>query len=122
LLGVVAEPSRPRDSSPTVLPPQESDLPIISSFTPTSGNSGNQNTSPIECLTVVDIYGENLYPATSVKFNGVEALVGQYLLFPNGQHIQLFVPEAATTGRITVTTSKGTAISQEIFGIDGICV
>jgi hypothetical protein len=96
-------------------------LPVITSFDPIQGVAVSQ-----ACLDpgpqLVYIYGENLYPASSVTFNGVEALVGTYAVAYDGTEIQVFVPQGATTGKITVTTPKGTVTSTTNFTVtSGTC-
>ena len=80
----------------------EAPLPGITGFAPVSGPAG----------TAVQISGTNLAGATAVKFNGVtasfSALVG---------NLTAVVPEAATTGPISVITANGTATSSQVFTV-----
>jgi uncharacterized repeat protein (TIGR03803 family) len=79
-------------------------MPMISSFSPTSGPAG----------TAVVITGESLTGATSVTFGGVKATsftVNSYT------QITATVPSGAKTGRISVTTPGGTAVSAGIFTV-----
>jgi large repetitive protein len=77
--------------------------PTITSFTPTSGLVG----------TPVTITGTNLGGASSVKFNGVAAVIGGN----TSTTITTTVPATATTGPITVTTAGGTATSPTNFTV-----
>lgn len=76
--------------------------PTISGITPMSGMIGD----------AVTISGSNLEGAT-VKFNGTTATI----TVQSGTSIQTSVPEGATDGKITVTTSGGTATSAEDFDV-----
>jgi len=69
-------------------------LPLITSFSPTSGPVG----------TVVTINGANFTGLTSVRFNGTSS-TGSF----NAIRILATVPAGATTGPISVTTTNGTA-------------
>lgn len=71
--------------------------PVITSFTPASGEVG----------AAVTITGTNLANPVSVKFNGVAAAVNS----SSSTRIDTNVPAGATTGSITVTTAGGTASS-----------
>ncbi|MBI2947538.1 MAG: hypothetical protein HYY23_07820 [Verrucomicrobia bacterium] len=77
-------------------------LPAITGFSPASGPSG----------TAVQITGTDLGGVTAVKFNGVtapfSALVG---------NLTAIVPDSATTGFISVTTTNGTATSAQAFTV-----
>lgn len=77
--------------------------PIITAITPLSGTVG----------TPVKIDGVNLSGATSVKFNGMAA---DFTMISSA-HINTSVPIGATTGKITVTTSGGTATSPSSFTV-----
>src|SRR6266545_2401233 len=79
--------------------------PTISSFLPTSGPVG----------TSVRINGTGLGGATAVRFNGVAA--ASFTVNAQGTRIDTKVPSGATTGRITVTTSGGTATSATTFTV-----
>lgn len=85
------------DASLVVIGPD----PVIASFSPGSGAVG----------TVVTITGNNLSPATSVKFGTVAATT--VTTIPTG--LTATVPAGATTGRITVQTAQGTAVSATDF-------
>ncbi|HLX32291.1 MAG TPA: IPT/TIG domain-containing protein [Gaiellaceae bacterium] len=74
--------------------------PSISSFTP-SGKDG----------AAVTINGSGFTGATAVKFNGKTA---SFKVVSDAQ-ITTTVPSGATSGTITVTTSKGTATSSSSF-------
>jgi hypothetical protein len=80
-------------------------LPIISSFTPTSGPTG----------TSVTISGTYLGGATSVSFNGTPQTV---FTSNTGSSLVLNVPAGATSGPLTVTTGQGTsAASSQSFTV-----
>lgn len=85
----------------TVLPAP----PTITSFTPTSGVIG----------TVVTITGTNLNGSgpgtTTVTFTNTPAVIDQV----TATSLITTVPQGATTGRITITTPGGTAISGQDF-------
>jgi len=78
--------------------------PTITSFAPVRGVVG----------TVITINGTDLNGATAVAFNGVPVKA-----FGTNSANTLFalVPEGATTGKITVTNAKGTAISVTDFAV-----
>jgi large repetitive protein len=81
----------------------------ISSFTPSDGPASSQAQSSVV------IHGTNLAGATSVKFNGkVATLVGS----DTDTEIDVTVPAGATTGKISVTTPKGTVMSTTNFVVD----
>jgi len=75
----------------------------ISSFTPSSGGAG----------TAVTITGTNFTGATQVNFNGVSA---PFTLLSNTT-IVTGVPRGATTGKISVSTTAGTAVSSSNFSV-----
>jgi hypothetical protein len=77
--------------------------PGIVGFTPTSGPVG----------TTVTITGRNLSGATQVAFNGTPAT----LVSDTATQIVTRVPAGATTGPISVTTPKGTAIKAKTFTV-----
>jgi hypothetical protein len=81
----------------TVVPPQ----PIIIGFSPMSGQEG----------TSVTITGTNLANATLVKFGNTIATI----ISNSDTQIVMTVPAGATTGKISVTTSGGTALSSNDF-------
>jgi hypothetical protein len=78
--------------------------PVISSFAPTHGLPG----------TNVTLFGTNFLGATSVGFNGSNAVI---VSVANGQ-LTATVPFGATTGPISVTAPAGTAISSSNFALD----
>jgi len=78
--------------------------PSISSFSPASGAAG----------TVVTITGSNFAGVTAVRFNGFEATT--YTIDSLTQ-ITATVPTTATTGLVTVLTSRGIANSSTNFTI-----
>jgi hypothetical protein len=77
--------------------------PVISSFTPVIGLVGSE----------VTITGGSLTGATTVTFNGVAAV----FTIDSATQIRATVPAGATTGKISVTTSGGTATSADDFTI-----
>jgi flagellar hook assembly protein FlgD len=79
-------------------------LPVISSFTPTSGPVGAQ----------VTIAGSNFTGATGVAFNGT---VAAGFVVETDNQIQATVPTGATTGKISVTNVAGTAVSAADFSV-----
>jgi RHS repeat-associated protein len=78
-------------------------MPTITSFAPTSAVTG----------TSVTINGTNLANATSVTFNGVSANITS----DTSIQIKADVPTDATTGKISVTTPGGTAMSAGTFTV-----
>ena len=92
----------PATLSLTVLPAP----PTITSFTPLTGVIG----------TVVTITGTNLNGAgpgtTTVTFNNIDAVVTSV----TATTLVTTVPQGATTGKISVTTPGGTALSAQDFG------
>jgi hypothetical protein len=83
----------------TVIP-----APVITSFTPTSGNVG----------TVVTLTGTDFTGATQVTFNGT---VAPTFTVNSATSITVTVPAGATTGRIAVTTPGGTGVSPTSFAL-----
>ncbi len=81
--------------------PAAADAPKITSFSPTSGSIG----------TVVTINGSDLVDVTEVDFNGTSAT----FTVNSSSKITATVPTGATTGKITVVTSSGTAHSSDDF-------
>lgn len=77
--------------------------PAISGFSPAHGLPG----------TLVTVSGSNLGAALSVGLGGVAA---NYRVL-SASTLVLTVPAGASTGRITVTTAGGTAISKANFGV-----
>jgi hypothetical protein len=84
----------------TVIP-----APIISSFTPTSGQPGT---------TSVVITGSNFSGATAVLFNGTTA---PGFVVNSATQITVTVPAGATTGPISVVGPGGTGVSTTSFAI-----
>lgn len=78
-------------------------LPLISSFSPTSGSAG----------TTVSILGENFNGASNVTFNGAAA---SFTVVSNSQ-ISATVPPGAGSGPIRVTTPEGSALSSNDFTV-----
>ncbi len=76
--------------------------PAISSFTPALGGAG----------TSVILDGSNFTGASAVKFNGVGA---SSFVINSPTRITAVVPASASTGKISVTTSGGTATSSSTF-------
>ncbi len=79
--------------------------PVLSDFTPRSGRAGQ----------TVTISGANLAGATSVKFNQTAA--ASFTVASGGFSIRAVVPAAATTGRISIATPGGTAVSTSSFTV-----
>ncbi len=77
--------------------------PQIAGFSPTSGAVG----------TVVTVTGANLSGVTDVQFNGVSAGFTEI----SDSEVQATVPQNATTGKISVTTPGGTAVSVDDFTV-----
>jgi len=82
----------------------ETNLVAISSFSPPYGAPG----------TVVTIHGANLEDATGVTFNGVAATM---ITKDKPKRMFVEVPAGATSGKIEVTTSQGTATSRATFTV-----
>ena len=76
--------------------------PLILGLTPGSGAAG----------TTVRVTGDNLGMATQVRFNGVAA--GAFTI-ESDTSILTSVPAGATSGRVSVVTPVGTALSQTDF-------
>jgi hypothetical protein len=79
-------------------------LPVVKSFTPTSGPPG----------TAVTVTGTNLLGATKVTFGGV---AGSFIVNSDTQ-ITATVPTTGKTGKIAVTTPGGTATSAASFTVN----
>jgi len=77
--------------------------PTLSSFTPICGGAG----------TSVIITGTDFIGATSVRFNGVAAT----FTVESSTQITATVPSGASTGKISVTNPRGTAVSTADFSI-----
>jgi RHS repeat-associated protein len=86
-------------SQVTVTPPP----PTITSFTPTSGTVG----------TTVTLTGTNYINVQTVTFNGVTAI----FTINNATTLTAVVPSGATTGKIPVSDSAGTAQSATNFTV-----
>jgi len=78
-------------------------LPVISGFSPTAGVVG----------TAVTITGSNLNGTKNVKFNGTPA---SFNVVSNTK-ITTTVPDGALTGKISVTTAAGNAVSSAVFKV-----
>src|SRR2546428_7561610 len=83
--------------------PSWATAPKISNFTPVSGTIG----------TKITITGSNLTGAKAVKFNGVSAV----FKVSSATKITATVPPTTTNGKISVTTSGGTAKSAATFTV-----
>lgn len=77
--------------------------PTIKTISPTSGAPG----------ATVTITGSHLGHATAVKFNGTTA----HIVSDASRKIVVTVPTGATTGKISVTTAGGTAMSSMTFTV-----
>src|SRR5262249_20146417 len=73
--------------------------PTISGFAPDKAFAGH----------IITVNGTGFFGAVSAKINGVAAAVSA--VAPNGTSLHVTIPAAATTGKITVTTTGGTATS-----------
>lgn len=78
--------------------------PSIISFSPTSGRVG----------TIVTITGANFGQSPVVQFNGTTVVSYRAIADTS---ITVVVPDGASTGRISVTTSNGTATSVDDFTV-----
>ena len=76
-------------------------LPPFVTYLPTYGRAG----------ALVQILGQGFTDASEVFFNGTPATYK--LVYPT--YIRATVPDAATTGPITVTTTNGTLTSNKLF-------
>ncbi len=79
--------------------------PDITGFAPPSGPVG----------TLVTISGANFTDTTAVAFNGTDQPT--FTVNPDGSQISAAVPAGATTGKLSVTTSGGTATSATDFTV-----
>lgn len=81
------------------------DAPSIDSFSPMAASTG----------TLVTIKGKNFdeesLSSTTVKFSGVTATVTDV----TETEIKAIVPSGAVTGKITITTSEGTDVTDDFF-------
>ena len=75
----------------------------ITSFSPTSGSAGTQ----------VDIQGSGFTGTTAVSFNGSSASFA----VNSNTDLSATVPSGATTGKISVVTPNGTAVSADNFTV-----
>ena len=78
-------------------------VPVVSSFTPTSALVGSQ----------VTVTGLNFTGASAVKFNNVSATFS----IDSATQIRASVPAGATTGKVSVTTAAGTGTSASDFTV-----
>lgn len=86
--------------------------PMITSFSP---NASSVNT---EIVIKGDRFDDTSLAATTVRFNGVLATV----LDVKKTEIKVKVPATATTGKITISTLKGTFVSQDYFIVNNSTV
>jgi uncharacterized protein (TIGR03437 family) len=84
-------------------PPPAPSPPTVSGFSPASGQPG----------TSVTIHGTNFSGATGVTFGGASA----FFSVDSSTQITASVPQNAVTGRISVTTGAGTAVSSGTFTV-----
>jgi hypothetical protein len=80
-------------------------LPVISSFTPTSGPVGTQ----------VMIAGTGLTGTTKVTFGGVKANVFNVV---SGAQVKATVPTGALTGKVGITTAGGSTTGPGTFTVN----
>lgn len=78
-------------------------IPVILSFTPASGEAGDQ----------VTIVGTDLDNATEVTFNGTAATI----VSNSATEIVAEVPEGSSTGKVAVRTAGGLAVSTGDFTV-----
>lgn len=83
------------------LPPPK---PHVAVFGPTAGSAGDK----------VLLWGSNLLGATAVDFNGTPAT---NFVVASSQGVWAYVPEAASTGPITITTPNGTFTTEQNFTV-----
>ncbi len=104
--GALANASRFDIAADVVLAQPDSPVPppVVSSFSPTAGLVG----------APVTIAGTNLAGATVIKFNTTVADI----LSNNGTQITANVPAGATSGKLSVTTPGGTAVSATNFTVN----
>ena len=88
-------------STSTAPPPQPAATPTITSFNPTSGAAG----------TSITVTGTNLNGATSVTIGGAAATFSVV----TATSVTAVVPSGAVTGKISIVTPQGTAISASNF-------
>lgn len=87
----------------TPLPP-----PTLTAFSPAQGVAGNGST------TVVTVTGSGLLDTTAVTIGGVTVPNGAV---SNDTQIAFYVPSAAVTGAIAITTPEGTVLSSGTFKV-----
>jgi|GEM_PF-569140 len=92
-----------RGTIDTTLGTGSAGAPTITSFNPTSGPAGS----------TVTINGTNFSSPVTVQFNGANAVVNSV----TANQLVVVVPNNATTGPISVTTSAGTALSSVNFTV-----
>ena len=80
--------------------------PTLTRFMPTSGPAG----------TRVTLTGTHFLGTTDVRFNGVSSHSFQVVSMTT---IRAVVPLGATSGRISVVTAAGTAVSADLFTVTG---
>jgi len=78
--------------------------PSITSFSPSGGSPGTE-------VTIQGILFDNTVAGNTVRFNGSQAIVSS----ANSTSLAVVVPQGATTGRISVTTTGGTGTSDADF-------
>ncbi|MBW1298416.1 IPT/TIG domain-containing protein [Aquimarina litoralis] len=78
-------------------------IPAILGFLPESGEPGDE----------ITIFGTDLLNATEVSFNGITSTISDNKL----GSLTTIVPEGGTTGKLSITTEGGIAISVESFEI-----
>lgn len=101
--GLGTAPNNGAAATPLPIPSPAGALPVISSFTPTSGPAG----------TTVTVNGSAFTGATAVRFNGVAAS----FTVNSDSELTATVPAGATNGPIAVDTSAGTATSAGSFTV-----
>ncbi|WP_299604108.1 IPT/TIG domain-containing protein [uncultured Aquimarina sp.] len=78
-------------------------IPAILGFSPESGEPGDE----------ITIVGTDLLNATEVSFNGITSTISDNKL----RSLTTIVPEGGTTGKLSITTEGGIAISVESFEV-----
>lgn len=78
--------------------------PTLKTFSPSSGPVG----------TPVTVTGSGLTQTTKVTFNGVSAA----FTVSSDEQVTTTVPSGATSGRITITTKGGSAVSTKVFTVN----
>jgi hypothetical protein len=95
--------TNPAGTTESANPFSVTQIPVISSFNPTSGIVGD----------AVTINGQNFGGTTLVSFNGVSAAITSN----TGSELVVSVPSGATTGKIEVTNGDGTGQSGSDFTV-----